>query len=373
MSTLAPVPARIVQPERLRLARVLHGLTQKELAAKLEVSAPTLSQYESGASTPTPATMARLSVVLGMSQDYFTRPWRAPDLADPFFRSLRSTPQRDRDRARAHAQLVAEITAEIERDVELPDPDFDAGVLLDDDDPVTAAEGAATKLRHRWGLPHGPVGHVVRTLEHHGAVVAATSDFDSQLDAFTLRTRTRPIVVLCSEKGVATRRRFDAAHELAHVVLHERPTDRNKHQEAQAHRFASAFLMPPDTVGPWLITSPTQLDVLEDGAKTWGVSMQALVRRAKDLGTITDAAYTRTMRRMSALGWRTREPVDIGPPERPQLLQNAAAVIGPVGLTTIAKTTGIPLPRLHRILALPEDQLDDAPGDVVRLPARWAH
>ena len=36
--------------------------------------------------------------------------------------------------------------------------------------------------------------------------------------------------------------------------------------------------------------------------------MAALVRRAKDLGVIDDAMYTRAMKRQSAHGWRKVEP-----------------------------------------------------------------
>lgn len=359
MSSLASAVTRSFQSDRLRLARTLRGLSQKELAAAVEVSPPTMSQYESGAITPPGDVLARLSFALGCNREFFYRQ-RIDPAGTPFFRSLRSTPQRERERARSYAKFVAEVVNELERFVELPDTSFDVGIRLDDDDAVEAAERAADVLREHWGLPAGPVGHVVRTLEHHGAVTAAIGSFDERLDAFTLRFRTRPIVVLCSMKGVATRRRFDAAHELAHLVLHDEPQEVNKLQEAQAHRFASAFLMPAHDVDPWLVRSPGQLDVLEAGAEVWGVSMQALLRRAKDVGTLSDSGYTRAMQRMSALGWRTREPIDIGPPERPQLLERALQTAAQAGfsLSAVADTIGMPASRLLRLLALPEDLVD---------------
>ncbi len=182
------------------------------------------------------------------------------------------------------------------------------------------------------------------------------------------------VVVLCSKAGAAARRRFDAAHELGHLLLHERSDGGSKVQEGQAHRFASALLMPAAEIEPWLIRRSDQLDLLEDGSRVWGVSMQALVRRAKDLGILSESQYTRTMRRMSAYGWRTREPIDIGPPERPQMLERVVAALPEAGtsIATVALELGFPRERLLRMLRVPEDASDHVSAEVVRLRSRTA-
>src|SRR6185503_18587704 len=182
-------------------------------------------------------------------------------------------------------------------------------------------------LRQAWDLPQGPIPNVVRLLEARGAVAIAVGVFDKRLDAFSLRGRTRPVVVLCSDQGSAARRRFDAAHELAHLVLHDEPSEPNHWQEAQAHRFASSFLMPSEQVEPWLPRKSHELELLEEGSRIWGTSMQALLFRARDIGTLSEDSYRRAMQRLSAAGWRTREPVDMGPAEAPELLQLAAEAL----------------------------------------------
>src|SRR5688500_675384 len=103
------MPTRVVQPARLRLARTLRGLRQNQLAEQIEVTPAAISQYESGASVPGPDTLERLAVRLGCTPDFFTRPWRPPMIGEPFFRSRRSTPQHERDRAEAYATALAEI------------------------------------------------------------------------------------------------------------------------------------------------------------------------------------------------------------------------------------------------------------------------
>jgi hypothetical protein len=100
--------------------------------------------------------------------------------------------------------------------------------------------------------------------------------------------------------------------------------------------------------------------------------MQALVRRSKDLGALSESQYTRTMKRMSIYGWRTREPIDIGPPERPQTLERVVAALPAAGtsIAAIANELGLPRERLLRMLRVPEDADDRIGGELVPLAGR---
>ncbi len=368
MTTLPSVRARAIHPARLRLARMLRGFNQAELARQVGVSASAISQFEGGAAVPSDHTLERLTVALGCSPEFFSRPWQELALSKPFFRRLRSCPQQERDRAEAYAYAIAEVVELLEQYVQLPQPRFDFGCGLSwVDITPKQIEEAALRVRAVWEIPPGPIANVVRLLEARGAVVAAVGAFDPSLDAFSMRTRRRPVIVLCSEKGAAARRRFDAAHELGHLVLHDHPADATKPQEKQAHRFASAFLMPAAEVEPWLVTRSNQLELLEEGSRIWGVSMQALLFRARDLGTLSEHAYQRTMRRMSARGWRTREPIEIGPIEKPELLARVAETLPHAGtsLAAISDRFGVPRARLARMLRLPEDHDETFGGKVV--------
>jgi Zn-dependent peptidase ImmA (M78 family)/DNA-binding XRE family transcriptional regulator len=362
------VRTRVFQPGRLRLARTLRGLRQNQLAEQVEVTPTAISQYESGAGVPQTETLERIAVRLGCSPEFFVRA-SPPALGEPFFRSRRSTPQSERERAEAYAGAVAEIAGLLERYVELPTPRFSLGLFVEDDTPLVNMERIAAEVRSGWRIPTGPIPNMVRLLEVRGAIVAAVGVFDRRLDAFSVRAPNRPVVVLCSDAGNAARRRFDAAHELAHLVAHAAPKGTNKKQEEQAHRFASAFLMPAQEIEPWLPRRSNELETLEEGSRAWGVSMQALLYRARVLGTLSEDSYRRAMRRMSAAGWRTREPVDIGPAEAPALLRQAVEALSGAGTTLrdIADEYGVPGARLARMLSLPEDRDDSAPGNVVQL------
>lgn len=364
--------ARATQPVRMRLARTLRGLTQRQLAEMIDVSAATISQFENGSVSPSARTLHQLAMVTGVAPEFFSRPWRETEAGAPFFRSLRSTPQRELERARSYARLLLEIVDVFERHVRLPQSQLEMGLAIDEDAEMDLVEQAAMRTRMAWGVPPGPIAHVVRMLEHAGVVVSAVGAFDERVDAFCMRGPRRPAVVLCSKAGAAARRRFDAAHELGHLVLHTHADGGSRVQEGQAHRFASALLMPAEEVEPWLIRRSNQLDVLEDGSRVWGVSMQALVRRAKDLSVLSESQYTRTLKRLSINGWRTREPVDMGPPERPQMLERVVAALPAAGtsIASIATELGFPKERLLRMLRVPEDANDRISAEIVPLTSR---
>jgi Zn-dependent peptidase ImmA (M78 family)/DNA-binding XRE family transcriptional regulator len=370
MSSVATLPAmsRTLTPSRLSLARRLGGLSQTALAREIDVSAAAISQFESGVAQPAPETLERLAMRLRVNPAFLARP-AIPEVGRPFFRSLARVPARERDRAHAYALALADVVTEIELLLNFPELEIRGLEVAVPHTSLAAIEAIAAKARRAWGVPDGPIANVTSMAEARGVVVAAVGDFHEGIDAFTVTDTPRPVVVLCSKKGVATRRRFDLAHEIAHVVLHDQRADEPRWQETQAHRFASALLMPAEEIRGYLPRRGDDLRALERVARDWGVSMQAALMRARDLGTLTDSEFTHGMRRMSAAGWRTREPVEVGPPETPRLLQTAVASLPSANssLGVLADRLGLPLGRLARMVSLPEAYDDAYRGQVVQL------
>lgn len=368
------MPRSPFQPSRLSLARRLRGLTQAALAKRSSLSPAAISQFESGAATPAPETLQQLAVVLGCKPEFFFRPGSGLKIHEPFFRSLRSTRNIERERAGAYAEILAETVELLEKWIELPQVEIPRPLQDVEHHLARDIEVFAVKMRAAWQIPPGPIANVTSLLESKGSICAAVGDFSRKLDAFSLKTTGRPLIILCSNKGVAARRRFDACHELGHLVLHSRPRYPNREQEAEAHRFASSFLMPAEEIIEWLPRQANDLELLQEGSMVWGVSMQALLLRGRDLHSISESEYQRAMKRMSAMGWRTREPVDIGPPERPELLTHAVAALREAGssLAQLASEVGITPKRMARMLSVPEDRQDQPEARVVKLPGTAA-
>jgi Zn-dependent peptidase ImmA (M78 family) len=223
-------------------------------------------------------------------------------------------------------------------------------------------------VRATWQLPPGPVAHMVRLLETHGAVVVRLRGLGREVDAFSC-LQGRPIVVLWREKEDKARARFDAAHELAHLVLHPEAEPGNKILEAQADAFASAFLMPREYIYAQL---PRRVDFrrLLELKLQWGVSLGALLYRARTLGVIGESAYRRALVRMSSEGWRRDEPGDLGPPEIPTMLPQALELLSQRGVTleTLAAEAKLPLAVVAEVVGgetRPRLQLAEAEDTVV--------
>src|SRR5665811_1225780 len=64
----------------------------------------------------------------------------------------------------------------------------------------------------------------------------------------------------------------------------------------------------------------------------WGVSMQALLFRARRLGVLGDVSYRNAMTTVSARGWRRSEPGQIKVLEQPSLFPKAVELLEGEGI-----------------------------------------
>jgi Zn-dependent peptidase ImmA (M78 family)/DNA-binding XRE family transcriptional regulator len=327
----ARTAAALFDPQRLRLARLMRGMRKNQLAAACGVSPSAITQYELGRARPRPAMVAQLSLTLRFPPTYFAsdgRPLPRIDSAPAFFRSLSRTSQLERDQAEAQATAIWDLLEAIGADVDLPEVDLPEHAVSEAAT-RTEVEAIAEAVRQEWNLAARPVPSVVGLLELHGAIVSRLPSITRSVDAFTKLVEGRPIVVLWAGKD-HVRSRFDAAHELGHLVLHSEPEAGNRILEHQAHAFASAFLMPRELVMPLLPRNAprrAEWDALFALKRRLGVSVAALLYRARTLGVLTESAYRRAVITMSERGWRTSEPHDIPTPETPRLLRAATELL----------------------------------------------
>jgi Zn-dependent peptidase ImmA (M78 family)/DNA-binding XRE family transcriptional regulator len=342
--------------ERLRLARFRAGLTLREVADRVDVSHTAVSQYENDRNRPTPAVLARLAMATGVSAGFFAfgrRPISSGGLDGTHFRSLRSTTRQGRAQAWGWSELVLDVADVLERYVRLPEPHVPLIPIGPDADEKEFTE-AASELRRAWDLPDGPVGHLVRHLEANGVLVARLEVANRGIDAFSHSQGMRPVVILGSDKGDAARSRFDAAHELGHLVCHP-DADPGGEQEQQAHAFAAELLM-PRTHFVRILPRRFDLGAYARLKQEWGVSIAALLYRARTLGVIGDAAYRRAVMIMNRRYGRKTEPYPLERPERPALLATACQVAQQAGISReqIASEACLPLGDLDAIVGDPD-------------------
>lgn len=336
--------ASLFNGERLTMARQLAGLKKSHLATLIEMSPASVTAWESGAKQPNRATVAKLALALKVEPQFFGG-GAPPKVNKPHFRSLRSTPQIAQDEAEAYGRFVAEVSGMLENAVEFPEallPDLP----VDPDESGMTPEAAAREAREFFGVAPGPIQHVVRLAERAGVVVVFSEPGVAAIDAYSLHTATRPIIILNPVKDDYYRQRFDVAHELGHLVMHHDAEPGGKVAEDQANRFAAEFLMPAEDIAPLLPSSTAgrawaQLAELKEH---WGVSLAALLYRSRALGIMGDVSYRNAMVRMSQNGWRRAEPGRISSLEMPSMLPRAKEVLGDAGINDDEFLAGSGLP-----------------------------
>jgi Zn-dependent peptidase ImmA (M78 family)/transcriptional regulator with XRE-family HTH domain len=330
--------------ERLTEARAARRLaSMSALARLLSVSASTVTRWEDGSSAPDSDALSALAGALQVRREFFLRP--VFDSTRPVFhRSLASTLVRDIDYQHAQMHWLQEISAALQHYVDFPSvdiPDVLDGAsykqLRDED-----IERIALDLRRHWKIGEGPCTDIVALLERVGVVVGAIEMGTSKLDGLCSwsATESRPHILLATDKMSFPRRQMDAAHELAHAVLHSDVTEDElkknlKPIEAQAFRLASAFLL-PSTIYPHEVRRPA-LAALLSLKERWRVSVKAQIRRLSDLDIIPETHATDLYKLYSAKGWNREEPMDREwlVPE-PRSLADAMNIVVDSGLRTKA-------------------------------------
>lgn len=343
--------ARDFTPDRLTVAREMAGLEIKEVAERIQTSPSAVTQFEKGKAKPKPETLIRLALALGVPPEFFAaEPLPALPIDACHFRSLRSASVKERRRLIAHGRVIRRIVDYLRDFVSFPAEQLSS--LCPQDTSPADVEDLALAVRDAWHLGQGPISNMVSLLEAKGIVPVEVPGHSAKLDAFSVWVEDLPVVFLTPEKDSGSRRRFDAAHELGHLLMHRGRAAGDVEAEREAHAFASAFLLPR---APFLSECPRRLDWarLRQMKKRWGVSLAALVRRAFELGLYTEATYRRAYSILNQRGWRTDEP-DEPEMERPTLLARAVALLGQAGysLGRIAEDLRLSESLVERLLGL---------------------
>lgn len=289
-------------PSRLSLARKRRRLTSKQFAELLGVSPVTVTRLETAKNDPDPETLDAIVRVLGFPREFFF----GDDIDEltkeaASFRSLTSMTARERDAALAAGALAFLLSDWVTARFNLPEPN------LIDLSHERDASGAAMTLRQHWALGEQPVANMIKLLEAKGVRVFSLAENTKNVDAFSLWRDGVPYVFLNTFKS-AEHSRFDAAHELGHLVLHKHGgPHQGREAEFEANNFASAFLMPHADVTARVHHVRT-LDQIILAKKRWGVSVAALAYRLHKMGIISDWQYRTFCIQINARGYRTSEP-----------------------------------------------------------------
>lgn len=122
-----------------------------------------------------------------------------------------------------------------------PSSEADLLDLSHDNNPAAAAR----TIRQYWAIGERPIGNMVKLLETKGVRVFSLAENTRNVDAFSCWRNDEPYIFLNTFKSTE-RSRFDAAHELGHLVLHKHGGARQgRSAEHEAHLFCGLILDAP--------------------------------------------------------------------------------------------------------------------------------
>ncbi len=308
---------------RLKQLRLARGLSLEALATAMGglVTKQALSKYENGRANPSPSVLMRLAGALGVKSAHL---WTEPDIEVRFVAYRKRSALRRGEQARVESLVrqsleervrLQQLTGQTER-FALPIQSLPVDRLED-------VEEAALELRSRWELGLDPIASVVDVLEDrrtHVLEIEASEKFDG-LSAVADRYGDVAAAAVVTRDGVpGERQRLNLAHELGHLVLR---MGRGIDEERAAFRFGAAFLASAPALLPEVGARRVQIyaEELLVLKQRYGLSVQALLRRLRDLSVITESYYRQWCIDVNRLGWRRREPRELAREQPRWLLQ----------------------------------------------------
>lgn len=339
------------------LGRLRMG-TQKTLAEDAGVSAQRMSRMLNRQSELPESAIRSLAAATGYPEEFFKLGYRELAPIQLTYRHTSRTPVRRLHAISAEYSVLSEFSYGIwERlGASWKTGWIDRLAVKDEDIAPEKIDDLADECRKAMGLPpNGHIGNVINAAERSGIIVAPLENFaaddpeahltsDGVTCAF-LSDGCAPAIGY-SKAMPGDRLRFTIAHEIGHLVLHRyRRPERYNTMEAEAHRFASAFLMPSADARKIINERTFLSDFLRIKAQ-WGMSIAALITRGYNAGSYGKDRWRSLFMQLSARKWRYDEPVRVGR-EQPVLLRSMLSRLygkgGVVDPKAIETDTGIPI------------------------------
>ena len=293
--------------QRLLSARKMAGLSLQDLADRMDIdiTKQALNQYEKGQTSPSSKVIISLSNALGLPVDYFFKKSDVK-LENLEFRKKSSLSQKEIEAARFKTMDYLEKYLEIEGLLNVENTftnPLKKAVIHNEQD----IEKHANDLRKAWDLGLDPIPDVIALLEEKRIKVF---ELEAPDEFSGLSSRTDGIAVIVVNKNVnIVRKRFTALHELAHLVLTFPDSMDDKQKELLCYTFAGAFLFPEEVFKDEFGKKRTsillnELVLLEN---YYGISVQAIMRRAHGLQLISDSKFRDYQAWLSKSGNKKKE------------------------------------------------------------------
>jgi Zn-dependent peptidase ImmA (M78 family)/DNA-binding XRE family transcriptional regulator len=278
---------------RIKSARRLAGLSLRELSNALDgiVSHNAISKYEKGEMMPDGKVLIALSKVLDVKTDYFLRP-QSVEISNIEFRKKSSLTVKQtsaiKEKIKDNIERYIELESFLQFENKFENPIKDVIIVN-----AGCIENAVAQLLHTWDLGINALPNIIEILEDKDIKIVEI-DVDEKFDGLSgWANETIPIIVVNKNFSVE-RKRFTCLHELGHLLLNfKTESSNNKEIEHFCHQFAGAMLLPKETIFNELGRKRNSISINEliYIKESYGISIQAIMARAKGLGIISSDQY----------------------------------------------------------------------------------
>ena len=297
--------------KNLRFYRLKNGMSMKQLASMVGVSAMTISYYESGERKPGIDMIRALAKALGVrTTDFLNNRNTKLVFAHGEFRKSSKLSIRQQEYIKESVEEYLgrfySVIDALGGDV-LPDAPVCHGLMLTDN----VEENAMAMRKYLRISEFGPVGNLVELLENKGILIYVMEIENDAFSGMNGSVNGRPYIIVNGRMNTE-RIRSTIAHEMAHFIF-KWPDDMEEKQiEKMATAISGAFLFPvPDAKRELGIrrTAITKDMILT--CKEYGISMYLLVKRANLCGIVNDNVTKNFYIQAGQAGWKKHEPTRI--------------------------------------------------------------
>jgi len=278
---------------RIKAARIREGLSLRELSENMSgiVSHNAIKKYEDGIMMPDSKVLLALSKSLHVTTDYFFRQART-SVEQIEFRKKSRLGVKQLNSIKAKSIDIIDRYIELEEYLSISHSFSNplARMIIRNGEDV---EDAAEKLLQTWKLGLNAIPVVVDVLEDNGVKVI---EFDAvpAFDGLSGFADEKIPVIVINKNFPADRKRLTALHELGHLLLSFDSDLSDKEIERLCTRFAGAILFPRRTFFMEIgrkRNKDISISELKGYKEMYGISIQAIMARARDLGVISQSRY----------------------------------------------------------------------------------
>lgn len=286
--------------KRLKSARSMAALSQDKLVEKMGniVSKNAISKYERGQMMADSNVLLALSKALNVKLDYFFRPFTV-EIGKVEFRRKKRLAVKDANAIMQVATDFVERYIEIEQFLNITSSFVNPiqGMVIST---IQDVEKAALLVRSKWKLGINALPNVIDLLEDKEIKVIEVEAPDS-FDGFSGWADGKIPIIVINKNYNVERKRLTALHELGHLILNINEEISNKEKEKICFQFAGAMLIPEPTFRQEIGDNRSHFSLPELIAvkETYGISIQAIMARAKNLGIITESHYISFCKKIS--------------------------------------------------------------------------